>query len=327
MFSGCAIENDFNLMVNKVELNYAGYNDKVTYTTKRKLRLLTNELSNKFYKAESFDNRTRILKNWLAFFRDYHLQISSASTTATSFGKKSKPPELTILDTETVLIRVFSFNLYYKSALDKLLSENQKIILSNKTLIIDLRGNSGGGDSAYSELLPFLYTNPIKTKGVDFWASEDNINLFHKMLAVTEIPTNVKSQIKNLLTQMEKNTNSFVTWLGEIEKFEEVYKNPERVAILIDGKCASAAEQFLLAAKQSKKVILFGSNTRGCLDYSNINFITLPSGKRSIGIPTSRSRRLPENPIDFTGIPPDIKLPEDLENKTDYIRKYIKADN
>ena len=55
---------------------------------------------------------------------------------------------------------------------------------------------------------------------------------------------------------------------------------------------------------------LFGNeNTAGVLDYSNITPKESPSGKYDLYLPATRSRRLPENPIDNIGIAPDIIIP------------------
>jgi C-terminal processing protease CtpA/Prc len=82
------------------------------------------------------------------------------------------------------------------------------------------------------------------------------------------------------------------------------------VGIIINENNASSAEQFLLSAKNSDKVILFGSrNTAGVLEYSNADQILFPSGKYKLICPMTRSRRLPEHPIDNIGIAPDVFIP------------------
>lgn len=85
----------------------------------------------------------------------------------------------------------------------------------------------------------------------------------------------------------------------------------ERVALLIDEKCASSCEEFLLLMKQSFNVKILGQRTAGSLDYSNLRPYQLPSGKRELWYATSRSNRLPYFPIDSHGIAPDIYLPPD----------------
>ena len=82
-----------------------------------------------------------------------------------------------------------------------------------------------------------------------------------------------------------------------------------RVAVLVDKRCGSTCEEFLLVARQSLKVKLFGQSSAGSLDYSNLRPFTLPSGKRLLMYATSRSLRLPQFSVDAAGIPPDQVLP------------------
>ena len=86
-------------------------------------------------------------------------------------------------------------------------------------------------------------------------------------------------------------------------------KRPSRIAILVDGRCASSCEEFLLIARQSFSVKLVGQPSFGSLDYSNLRPYDLPSGQRVLWYATSRSLRLPDYPVDLAGIPPDIYLP------------------
>jgi C-terminal processing protease CtpA/Prc len=136
---------------------------------------------------------------------------------------------------------------------------------------------------------------------------------------------------------MKKNIGGFVThpYSENDNKFEEkdtVYAMPRNVGIIINEGNASSAEQFLLAAQQSDKVILFGNcNTAGVLDYSNITPNPLPSNNFQLWCPMTRSKRLPENPIDNIGIAPDVIIPfpatEQLYDKLDnwvyFVKNYL----
>ncbi|MBK8496873.1 MAG: hypothetical protein IPL50_19165 [Chitinophagaceae bacterium] len=109
---------------------------------------------------------------------------------------------------------------------------------------------------------------------------------------------------------------------------KEVLPFPSLVGVLIDKKCGSTTEQFLLAAKQSKKVVMFGENSAGVLDYANMHFLDFPCFEWRLGYATSRSRRLPEQPVDNIGISPDIHLESYTETKTQdwvsYATEYLK---
>jgi C-terminal processing protease CtpA/Prc len=82
-----------------------------------------------------------------------------------------------------------------------------------------------------------------------------------------------------------------------------------RVAVLMDNGCASSCEEFLLTVRQGFAVKLVGRRSRGSLDYSNLRPYVLPSAERVLRYAISRSLRLPDLPVDLSGVEPDIYLP------------------
>jgi len=122
----------------------------------------------------------------------------------------------------------------------------------------------------------------------------------------------------------------------EIVQNDTIYKYPRRVGIIINDGNASSAEQFLLEARESSKTILFGNcNTAGVLDYSNAVEENLPSGRYSLTYPMTRSRRLPDHPIDNIGIAPDVIIPypsvpqlfDRLDPWVYYVKCYLELGN
>lgn len=199
---------------------------------------------------------------------------------------------------------------------EKLIRKYWSEITSTPNLIIDIRNNSGGQDEYYKLLADLAYTNPYMSKGVEWYATENNIKMYEDAIKNGDI-RNGEEGIRwtnSLLNEMKKNIGGFVIhpMMGadDTVKNDTVYPYPKRIGIIINEGNASSAEQFLLAAKESSKVILFGnSNTAGVLDYSNAISENFPSNKYKLTFPMSRSRRLPDNPIDNIGIPPDIFIP------------------
>jgi C-terminal processing protease CtpA/Prc len=91
---------------------------------------------------------------------------------------------------------------------------------------------------------------------------------------------------------------------------KSVSRFPLKVAVLVDRKCASSCEDFVLTAKQSTKVTIIGSeNTAGVHDYGNLRKVYLP-GWRQMMVPTTRERG-PR--MDFVGITPDVVLPQNSD--------------
>jgi hypothetical protein len=189
-------------------------------------------------------------------------------------------------------------------------------ITSTPNLIIDIRNNGGGLDDYYQILSDLVYTQPYQSKGVEWYATENNIKMYEDCLKNGDVRNGEEGihWINSLLSEMKKNVGGFVIHpLMEVDqtiKNDTIFLYPKRIGIIINEGNASSAEQFLLSAKQSSKVILFGnSNTAGVLDYSNAISENLPSNKFELIFPMSRSRRLPDHPIDNIGISPDVNVP------------------
>ncbi len=69
----------------------------------------------------------------------------------------SPGPMVKKLSDQTVLLRIPSFNYDYKKQIDSTLKANHKSIIKHPNLIIDIRGNGGGSDASYSEIIKYLY--------------------------------------------------------------------------------------------------------------------------------------------------------------------------
>lgn len=211
-------------------------------------------------------------------------------------------------------------------------------IITRPYLIIDIRNNGGGQDEFYKPLSALIYTNPFESKGVEWYASEGNIHYMEEAIRTGDIKEgegNLK-WTEELIRAMKKNPGGFVIHpsggMDEMTKEDTIYRYPKRVGIIINESNGSSAEQFLLEAKESKKVILFGNqHTGGVLDYSNCVTEDFPSGKYILTFPMTRSRRLPEHPIDNIGIAPDIMIPfpatEQLYGRLDdwvyFVKEYL----
>jgi C-terminal processing protease CtpA/Prc len=97
----------------------------------------------------------------------------------------------------------------------------------------------------------------------------------------------------------------------EIESAFPVKAFPKKIIIIVNNECGSAAEEFLLAARQSAKVTLVGENSIGNLDYSNVLDVPFLCYPYTLQYPFTRSRRLDLGQgIDNVGIAPKIYLPK-----------------
>ena len=223
---------------------------------------------------------------------------------------------------------------------NKLTKKHWKEITSTPNLIIDIRNNGGGQDNYYSLLSDLVYSQTYENKGVEWYATKNNIKFYEDLIKNGELKGGEEGLLwtKTLMAEMKKNIGGFVVhpMMGKDKMISKdtMYTYPKRIGIIINGGNASSAEQFILTAKHSSKVTLFGNeNTAGVLDYSNVRGENFPSNKYELLSPMTRSRRLPNNPIDYVGIAPDIIIPypatEQLFGRLDqwayFVQNYLEA--
>jgi hypothetical protein len=229
-------------------------------------------------------------------------------------GLNTFPVALSLSDS-TFYLRIPTF---YSELTEQLVTKHWDEIMSRPNLIIDIRNNSGGQDYYYEKLAELIYTGPYESQNVEWYASKGLIKDLENDIKKGHIKEGFEQEAEDLLAKMKTNVGGFVLHPYDegdnIIKRDTIYPCPKKVGIILNENNASSAEQFLLTAQHSQKVITFGAqNTAGILDYSNITPKELPSGKYHLWLPATRSGRLPENPIDNIGIAPDIKIPFDPE--------------
>lgn len=230
----------------------------------------------------------------------------------------AEEPFIRLMNENTYLLRIPSFTTDQKPKIDSLIKAYQSRITSTQNLIIDLRGNGGGANKSFDALLPLIYTNPIQTISWEHLSTELNNKRWKGWLENPDITEENRSSLLKVNEKLENNLGKFVNIYDNngVEAFEqkEVFAFPQNVAVLIDENNASATEQFLLSAKQSKKVKLFGHKTFGALDISEVNEIESPDKNFVLYYCLTKSLRLPELPIDGYGIQPDYFIPKAIPN-------------
>lgn len=215
----------------------------------------------------------------------------------------------------TMYMRIPSFESNQKEIIDSIIDANKGAITATKNLIIDLRGNGGGSDSSYNNIIPLLYTNPIRIIPTEFLSTPLNNRRYEEWLKEEGLLEQDKKVLTERLKKLNDNLGKFVGMYDDkvfVQREDTIYRYPENVAILINGSNGSTAEQFLLAAKQSRKVKLYGTTTMGVLDISNMYFVNSPDGNFELGYCLSKSRRIPYMAIDDKGIQPDFYMDADI---------------
>lgn len=208
----CNCLENFEFLKNKIENDYAGFNDKVNPIT-----ITDYEKHTEFYRKKITETTTTqkcvlLMEKWLEFFNDKHLRMSIELNIYWTFKS---------IDSTTLLFRIPNFSWNSKPIIDSLIRTNYDLISKTPILIIDLRGNGGGTDYSYLELLPFLYTQPYVCKGVEWLASKDNIEFFENALKTGNVKKGHEEDLVNQVRVMKENMNSFAL-IDSIELIEEI---------------------------------------------------------------------------------------------------------
>lgn len=229
-------------------------------------------------------------------------------------------PTITKLDDKTTLLSIPSF-LPESQPFFKVLEDNYELLSNTVDLIIDIRGNTGG-NSLYHSFLDWFATKDLDESQGLVLASEDTKIYFEKQAKYA------KDIFQPVVQRIEKTPGSIVDGpLFPAKKIKPLTIKIQKVAILTDNGCMSAAESFVLHAKNvSSKVTTFGSPTAGVIDYTSVNTILLAtSGNQTIyfGYPTSSwNKEIPENGYNKTGIIPDVPIDPSVKDKVGWIMKF-----
>lgn len=312
---------DFDFVVAKVRANYAGWDSKTAGARAAELDALTARLRREA--ARGGPSFRSALGAWIAWFRDGHLQIAwqEAEAAPPHMAGKDDPVgdtlSLSRVDAETLHLRLPSFGPEYAPALKSLVEQNREALTRTPFLIIDVRRNGGGSDFTYEPLRPFFYTRPIYRIGQEMRASPDNAELLGEIpVQLRPIQPSVAQEVADVAQRMRATRARFVSgqdWPFHIVRLDLPPSGPRRVAFLIDD-AASAAESLLLEARQSRRAVLMGKrNSAGVIDFGNMLGMDAPSGRFRLSWATSRSLRVPDDPVDPDGIAPDVRIPPDAD--------------
>lgn len=323
--------SDFDYAVGVVERAYAGYPDKIAgrgaeyAALKEKLR---SEIAGD---RDVYD----AIAEYLGWFDDSHLgtpgvrayRPKSILRDPNYAGRmKRYAPQFTHcrVDGDTYLIRFPSCDLDSVQVAGVQAAVDAYLTSGCANLIVDIRGNGGGSDSAYEPLFELLYDHEGSEDAMEYRVSELAIAHIREFAGNTE-------RGRGKIARMERTPAGGFLTAGSSTyriRYDSVSPRPRRAALLIDGSVASSGEQLVLEVRaSSRRTTVYGQdNTLGCLDYSNCEIIYFPRDTtRWMILPTTRSCRVPEGRgIDATGIAPDVRIPLPLpEILTDNVDEWI----
>jgi len=328
-FEGIWETQPYKIGIKKIEDSYVGFIIETSAENWKvgEVKIKFSDKKGVFYlrdkSPEEFTSIKPIGKNYLQLGRFTLKRLSPKFETENSVETyfkliNAEKPFIVELNKATLLLRIPSFEGSQKRDIDSVLLVNKSKILKTENLIIDLRNNGGGSDRSYKELIPFIYTNPIRIVGVELLSTKLNNQRMIEFVNNPEFGLDEDTKIwaKTSYDTLEKHLGSFVNLDStkvDILKLDTMYNYPKNVGIIINKRNGSTTEQFLLAANQSKKVKLFGTTTFGVLDISNMHFVKSPCSEFELGYSLSRSYRIPDMTIDGKGIQPDYYIDSEIQ--------------
>lgn len=225
----------------------------------------------------------------------------------------------------TLLIGVPSFRPDQADSVAGLLATHRDEITRTRNLIIDVRGNGGGLDHVYRPLLALVASGPIAMPGTSFRSTPGNIRTIERYVDSTDMSEGTRGYLRTLLDSLRRHPGEFVTTGSTVDSSMRPTPRPLQVAILTDRGCASSCEQFVLEARQSTRVRVYGDRTAGILDYSNVVPRRVEGTPFTVHVPLSRSNRLPMTPVDPLGIAPDVRVPRDALRPVTWTRDRLEG--
>ena len=313
--------DEMQRVINTVEKNYSGF--KVLKSDQQEAYInLKKKILDSITVYKDINDQLKIVKNYLSFFEDNHLRAfigDLMSFAVNEMGFKLDPPALSLADSETIILTIPSFLGSSKDVIDDLLKKNQAQFSQIKNLIIDLRGNRGGNDAAFYSLLNLLYTNDLTIHKYYFLVTENSLEKYKSHFSVEKMER-IKEMHGELVALTDEKSDIYI----EKHEFKKSLY-PLNVAIIVDRFVGSSAEQFLLYAKQSRKVKIFGENTSGTLDCTNPDMFQFFNNAITVTIPTMISARVWNRAgIENIGIQPDIYVP-DMTKVIDFTKNTLKV--
>lgn len=196
---------------------------------------------------------------------------------------------------------------------------------TSDSIIIDLRGNSGGDDAKGIELAQVLFGHPIEHPIKRQYRSQtpETLALAINGLKVEIMNMNYEAQkvpdyvINKLVRSKESYSLSLKGQLptefirtdkGTGSRSDPItgYKKP--IYILMDRSCGSSCEFTIAAFEWHNHVKRVGENTSGTFHFSNAGMAILPNSKIKVKIPTQYSEYYDRRFIERIGFEPDIKV-------------------
>jgi hypothetical protein len=215
---------------------------------------------------------------------------------------------------KSVLVSIPSHDPAQARLLDSLIRANAEAIASRPLLLVDLRGNEGGGSFTSRALHPYIASADRKATPYDSGEAVMLSSPAQIAYARRFTGNDTSAFVRSLVARMEASP-------GKLVPMEETPAPPPasepsvpgnwRVIVLVDGGTVSAAEVLVLRALRSSRATIVGGPTAGALDYQSVQIVSLGTGDRrwALGYPTITAHAdLPARGMRGRGIPPQVRI-------------------
>ena len=178
-------------------------------------------------------------------------------------------------------------------------------------LIIDVRGNTGGGDGIWEPICPLLYDHqPSSPEYTFFRNTPKNLSFYQRILL-----DNPDDEVAKWLVDNCRKSQEEIVKIEDDESVEDfpVSPLPKKAAIVIDKNTASSAETLIRYAKMccdTTRTKVYGKeNTWGAQYSGNIIGTPLPNSQICVYYPTCVSSLFLQGKTNgSSGLSPDVHI-------------------
>jgi len=220
-------------------------------------------------------------------------------------------------------IQLQNINAGVKPLIDSLIKQHLKEIESAKILILDLRDNEGGDLTVFDSFYPFILTKPAVQYGTRYYCTSANLRNYQLQIAALEGEIDPEFQV--FANEMKNNEGQIWTVANDTLLHESKQKKPQKMVMLVNEKCKSSVENFILTARSGSDVLIAGTKTGGVADFEEVVDVALPCTDLTLFHPIGVSNRLPHFPINVKGISADIQLKSTSKAWQPWVREVVKA--
>jgi hypothetical protein len=217
------------------------------------------------------------------------------------------------------------FGAYMVAVYDSLIKANAALLSRSRTWIIDVRDNPGGTIRCFLPLFPYVCTEPMRDADSYQLCSEalieDTRSRWQRYKKMGDTARSARAL--RLIDTLERSKGSFRLEDGWIFPCDPLPNQVRHVALLVNHGSRSAAELLMLYLRQSKKARIFGENSGGAIDYLDEIAYWLPHTHFQFWIATVKRKITSDQPLyDKNGMPPDIRIGEDVTDWPAWVRAY-----